>query len=270
MALKLAYDCAREIIGSAQLECFSVVQTVEQLRSQWRPERVRVVLLAESHVWTSCDETQSHVKQPDDRQTGFARFVYCLGYGEPQLVVPEVRPNKGTSQYWRLFHDTVRGPMNCCMRLMKTGEIDSQRRVQNKFDLLNEMQRAGIWLVDASVTALYQSATQSPVTGNKYNVKKLAAGNKYTDVLKCCWNSHIREVLLKCAPSGILIVGKGVKSAIGDDLCRALGTSVEVETINQPNARMSREAIDRDRRVCFEFCRKHTGLRGPMETAPET
>jgi hypothetical protein len=70
----------------------------------WRPERVQVVVLAE---WTSREETRSRVTQPDGTETGFARFVYCLGYGEPQLVAPEVKPNNGTPQYWKLFQDTV-------------------------------------------------------------------------------------------------------------------------------------------------------------------
>jgi len=90
MGLELAYSRARDIIGREQAECLAVAVEVEELRLAWRPERVQVVVLAESHVWTSRDEIRSRVKQPNGKETGFARFVYCLGYGEPRLVEPAV------------------------------------------------------------------------------------------------------------------------------------------------------------------------------------
>jgi hypothetical protein len=244
MGLELAYCRARDIIGRDRAECLAVAVEVEQLRLAWRPERVQVVVLAESHVWTSRDEIRSRVKQPNGKETGFARFVYCLGYGEPRLVEPAVTPNRGTPQFWRLFHDTVYGPTTPHTRLMKSGETDWQKRAQNKLDLLAKMQSAGIWLVDASVTALYQTGTP-----------KLAANrDDFRDVLRACWESHTGEVVCGCAPSAILIVGKGVENAIGDCVHQDLGRSVKVVTINQPNARMSRQAITRDRRACFDLC----------------
>jgi hypothetical protein len=38
---------------------WTLLKRVERLRSARRPEHVRVVLLAESHVWTSRDETRN-------------------------------------------------------------------------------------------------------------------------------------------------------------------------------------------------------------------
>jgi hypothetical protein len=73
--------------------------------------------------------------------------------------------------------------------------------VQNKLELLKEMRRVGVWLVDASVSAIYP------------HLRKLATGD-YCAVLKACWESHIGEVLCGCAPSAVLIVGKRVDSAI--------------------------------------------------------
>jgi hypothetical protein len=236
--LEPAYARARDIIGSKQAECLDVAEEVERLRSARRPERVRVVLLAESHVWTSHDDTRSRVTQPDDIETGFARFVYCLGYGEAPLVEPAVTPNKGTPQFWKLFHDTIYGPTIPHARVLKTGETDCQKRVQNKLDLLRKMQSAGFWLVDASVTALY---------GNGIKLTK----SHYRDVLKACWESHIREVLRGCAPSAVLIIGAGVDFVIGDLVRQDLGGDVEVVRIYQPNARQFGEV---DRRKCFDLC----------------
>jgi hypothetical protein len=239
--LELAHGRARDIIGSKQAECLDVAEEVERLRSARRPERVRVVLLAESHVWTSRDDTRSRVTQPDGVETSFARFVYCLGYGEAQLVEPAVTPNKGTPQFWKLFHDTIYGPTIPHATVLKTGETDCQKRIQNKLDLLIKMQRAGFWLVDASVTALY---------GNGIKLTK----NKYRDVLKACWESHIRDVLRGCAPSAVLIVGAGVDFVIGDLVRQDLGGDVEVARIYQPNARKCGEV---DRRKCFDLCCRH-------------
>ena len=247
MGLELAYRRATDIIGRERAECLAVAEAVDRLRMAWKPDRVKVILLAESHVWTSPDEIRSRVKQPNGKKTGFARFVYCLGYGEPCLVEPPVKPNSGTPQFWRLFHNTLYEPTTPrYTRLMKGGEPDRQKRMQNKLDLLKEMQSAGIWLVDASVTALVRSGTP-----------KLASGRAFRDVLKVCWESHIGEVVCGCAPSAILIVGKEVKSAIGDVVRQDVGHGIKVVSINQPNAHISGEARTRDRRACFDLCSRH-------------
>jgi hypothetical protein len=241
MGLELAYCRARDIIGQERAECLDAAVEVDRLRLAYRPECVRVVVLAESHVWTSRDEIRSRVVMPNGIETGFVRFVYCLGYGEPQLVVPAVTPNRRgvSNQFWRLFHDTVYGPTIPHARVMG-GEADSQKRVQNKLDLLEKMRSAGIWLVDASVTALYP--------------KGALTSRDVRTVLRACWESYIGEVVCQCAPSAVLIVGKGVQDAVGEVVRQDLGHGVEVAVINQPNAHISAEAIASDRCVCFALC----------------
>jgi hypothetical protein len=113
--------------------------------------------------------------------------------------------------------------------------------VTNKLDLLNNMRGAGVWLLDASVTALY---------GNGIKLTK----RDYRAVLKACWRYHIREVLCGCEPSAVLIVGRGVHDAIGDCVRKALGVGVEVDEIYQPNAHQFGEV---DRRKCFNLCCRH-------------
>src|SRR5262249_30182061 len=108
--LELAYDRAKSLIGGHTAGSFGVVQEIERLRSAWKPNRLSVILLAESHVWTDSDEIRSRVTQSDHSETSFARFVYCLGYGEPDLLSRRVKPNVGTPQYRRLLHDTMLEP----------------------------------------------------------------------------------------------------------------------------------------------------------------
>lgn len=239
-----AYERAAEIIGPARAESIKVAEVVERLRSDWRPPRVRVVLLAESHVWTSPDEAARRVRQPDGVETGFARFVYCLGYGEPELVVPSGVSEKrgGTPQYWRLFHDAVCEPVASAAELWPRNAAD---RVLAKLQLLNELKLAGIWLVDASVTALYQPGR-----------KKLVTGSKYKRLLQACWEAHVGGVIDGCSASAILIVGQGVDDAIGD-LVRQAAHQAKVAVVNQPNARLTREEIRNDRRTVFDLCHRH-------------
>jgi hypothetical protein len=238
--LREAYDRASAIIGS-EAESIEIAEEVERLRLAWRPSRVRIVMLAESHVWTSKDESLSRVRQPDGIETGFVRFVYCLGYGERSLVVPSVLPNGGTPQYWRLFHDAVRGPQ------VPIGEIGGKAkpigRIAAKLQLLNELKLAGIWLVDASVTALYR------LPGNRR-----LSWRGYKKVLRVCWETHIADLIADCRASAVLIVGKGVNDAIGD-LVRQLSHHPKVDVVMQPNARMTQEERLNERRAVFDFCR---------------
>ena len=58
-----------------------------------------------------------------------------------------------------------------------------------------------------------------------------------------------------CEPVAIVIVGP--TAGVGFrywDRARTLEGGFEVIAINQPNARMSKEAITRDRHTCSELC----------------
>jgi hypothetical protein len=138
---------------------------------------------------------------------------------------------------------------------MRAGEADSQKRVQNKLELLERMRATGIWLVDASVSALYREGALA------------ASRDDFLAVLRACWESHVGEVVSRCAPSAVLIVGKGVEAAVGDAVRQDLGHGVEVAVINQPNARMSAEDIASDRRDCFDLCCRHRPPNGRDVTA---
>jgi hypothetical protein len=78
--------------------------------------------------------------------------------------------------------------------------------VQNKLDLLKKC--------SAPVSG-WSMRVSPPSMGM---VSKLTKSH-YRDVFKARWESCIREVLGGCAPSAVLIVGKGVDFAIGDLVC---------------------------------------------------
>jgi hypothetical protein len=66
----------------------------------------------------------------------------------------------------------VRGPCQPHAGLMKSGEQGADKRIANKLELLQTVRNAGIWLVDASLSALYHAGA------------RLAAGNTYDGRLR--------------------------------------------------------------------------------------
>ncbi len=96
MSLK---ECYARVRGLAHnLDELDVVEEVERYRTFWKPDRVRVLLLAESHVRTNHGDFAhrwSYGKDPV-YEGNFVRFVYCFAYGERSLV--NIPSNKGTWQ----------------------------------------------------------------------------------------------------------------------------------------------------------------------------
>jgi len=121
-SLRTAYLACAKIIGQDRIEPFEAALEVERVRYMWKPENVRLIVLAESHVWTSLDDLNLTVNMSGENKPLYGRFVYCLGYGENDIL--SERPttkNSGTPQYWRLFHDLVYGPDHKHDHILKTG-----------------------------------------------------------------------------------------------------------------------------------------------------
>ena len=70
----------------------AVALAVERHRWAWKPENVRILLVAESHVYTSEEELALRVQRellPVEARhapTEYVRLIYCLGYGETSLL----------------------------------------------------------------------------------------------------------------------------------------------------------------------------------------
>jgi hypothetical protein len=202
---------ARDLGSQLELESIEVVQQVDQYRQYWRPDKPRLVLLAESHVHTTETELLSRLR-PDsvrkDLAHGFVRFVYCLGYGENELLDKPLSPNSGTWQFWKIFYS--------CINLVQSNEdfapmlkakTKLRERINYKIELVEDMKAQGIWLVDASHAALFRN-------GHPKIAKDL-----YEKALQTCWTEHVRSVLEHpCRPEGILCIGCGVARALKDRL----------------------------------------------------
>ena len=96
--LENAYFTIKRLLPKPNLiDSLNVVKTVEEYRQFWKPKTVKVILLAESHVFTTQDEYNLKLNEywiqkllgseSMDYPRNFVRFVYCLGYGEKRLLI---------------------------------------------------------------------------------------------------------------------------------------------------------------------------------------
>lgn len=176
---------------------------VEQHRRYWRPKKPRLVLLAESHVYTTAAELCRAVEAekvlvlpPNDLPRGFVRFVYCLGYGENELLDNWIECNSGTPQFWKIFYSCI-NPIKSNKSfapVLKTSTPLLKDRIRNKLTLLQQMKDQNIWLVDASIAALYYPCQPRPRVD-------------YEQVLQTSWKEHVRSTIEESRPEGILCIG---------------------------------------------------------------
>jgi hypothetical protein len=232
-ALEECHSRLARLLGPGA-EPIEVLRQAEAHRAYWRPEQVRVVLLAESHVYTTTPESERRVILPrvagldvGEVPRGFVRLVYCLGYGENGLLDrPILDPkNAGTPQFWKIFY-------SCLHRVSGSGDFVSLQsqtpigeRVRNKLALLQRLKEAGVWLVDASVAALYIPRHEKPSA-----VLETA--------LQTSWDTYVGGVVKEAHPAEIVCIGKGVAQALGH---RLGGLKIPVTVVPQPNARLSSE-----------------------------
>ena len=97
--LRLGHDAGRELLGKAgfnsdEIEAVEVAEMVEAHRWAWKPKQVRLLLMAESHVYTATEELAfdyggAHYFPRDlNAPSRYVRLIYCLGYGE-KLLIPQ-------------------------------------------------------------------------------------------------------------------------------------------------------------------------------------
>jgi hypothetical protein len=218
------------LLGSGA-ESVDVLRRAEEHRWYWRPERVKVVLLAESHVYTTPEELARTIalpaSAPPDLPRGFVRLVYCLGYGENRLLNRPIESpaNTGTPQFWKIFYSCANTvATNSDFGPIQTSTTSPAQRIANKLVLLRRLRELGVWLLDTSLAALYLPGR--PKTGPATLEACLQVG----------WDHHVRHVVEAAAPSHIVCIGKGVARALGK---RLSDVGVRVTVVPQPNARLA-------------------------------
>jgi len=216
----------REVLLGAglKLEPSDVAIAVERHRWAWKPERVRVLLIAESHVYTSDGDFRARIRTqllPPAAQHApveYVRLVYCLGYGESRLLTHAPAGNGGTWQFWNLFG-----------RLVGTGRQPTRspftERLAWKIATLHAMRDLGVWLLDASLHAIYMpGATRVP--------PQVASS-----LHRIWWRSYGAWLLDQHRGAYLCAVGAGVSRVLAE-----LGVQLD-NWVYQPQAR----AVDHER-----------------------
>jgi hypothetical protein len=164
---------------------------------------------------------------PKDLPPNFVRFVYCLGYGENDLLDKPITANSGTPQFWKIFYSCVNDVTSNgdFAPILKT-RTDFPERAKTKMNVLDKLKAQGIWLVDASIVALYRPGQPRPST------------TLYESVLLTCWENHVEAVIREARPEGILCIGLRVARTLKSRLGRL---EIPWGAVPQPNARLSRE-----------------------------
>lgn len=224
------HDRLAPLLGSGA-ESLAVLRRAEEHRLYWRPQRVRVVLLAESHVYTTPDELARTIAlptaAPPDLPRGFVRLVYCLGYGENRLLNRPIESpaNTGTPQFWKIFYSCTNAiAANSDFAPIQASTTSPAQRVGNKLEVLKKLRDLGVWLLDTSLAALYLPGRPKPGPAT------LEA------CLQIGWDNHVRHVIEAAAPSHIVCIGVGVARALEK---RLSDVGVGVTVLPQPNARLA-------------------------------
>jgi hypothetical protein len=96
-------------------ESFDALTKIEEHRWFWRPKRPSLILIAESHVYTSAADLGVSIYQAEIISKfaaghplpahEFVGLVYCLGYGEKKLLLNTHADftARSTWQFWDLF-----------------------------------------------------------------------------------------------------------------------------------------------------------------------
>lgn len=227
--LRDCYNQIQKILGQ-DTEPYESVALVEQYRQYWKPDNVRIILLAESHVFTTQSDRSISVPKIanlPEYPTEYAKFVYCLAYGEKNLTNNRLHPKRdGTPQFWKIFY-------SCNNHVKDINDFNPilsrtkyEQRLKNKIALLLSLKQRGIWLVDSSIVALYKN-------GKKPENKNMLSA------IKKSWECYTSDVIKDADPEHVICIGKGVASVLDGDLRKIMGN--RFTAISQPNAHLSSE-----------------------------
>jgi hypothetical protein len=253
MNLAECHERLANILGPMS-EPLSVLERAELHRAFWRPSRARVILLAESHVYTSVEELNHEIQiaycPPNGFPNGFVRLVYCLGYGENGILSRPISTprNTGTPQYWKVFYSCLH-PIT---QNSDFGEIQRSRtpetakRLCNKIQLLKDLRTSGIWLLDASVAALYLPGAPKP---SPQTIQK---------AIEISWDTYIGQLIEESDPEVIICIGCGVKDVLES---RLKSYKFSWDFLPQPNARLSASEHMENFRRYYEICQNPRSAR---------
>ena len=232
----------------------------------WKPDEVRAIVLAESHVFTAPEE-QAAKRLSDaaferlrrdhgyDGPRGYVRLVNCLGYGEQALCADGRAADRGSTQFWQLLAACSRelapatpatpvvGPGGQLSDVLKLGSPRLEDRLAAKFRVMRDLKARGIWLLDTCVVGWYiPQATYYVRSARNGEVQRKAKERppKLQDARAgALVGARTKHVVRAAAAAGhlkaLIPIGAEVFAAIGLDRLRAAaGAVVPGEAFRRP------------------------------------
>jgi hypothetical protein len=223
------------------IERFEIIKAVHDHKQFWKPKKVKTLLLAESHVYTSENIEIEYPEKfdfiPKNCPTRFAKLVYCLAYGENKLI--NIPKNSGTWQFWKILSscasNTKSEIYNDFNKILKK-TCGFEDRLKNKINILEKLKKKGVWLTDASAVGLY-------------NFGKKPKPSMMKKIIHISWDNYILNIIKNENPKNIIIIGKSVENILKD---RLDDLGINYESIYQPQAHISRKK----HKKCFELCQR--------------
>jgi len=233
-----------------KVDTLEVAKEVEKHRWHWRPKDVRVVLLAESHVFTKDDDCHNLEYQGLPGTSGlperFVRFVYCLGYGERFIAPAHVQKNRGTPQYWKVFYSCLNHveDNDDFAPILVGGTPNFAERIRNKLRVLEKIRDSGIWLADASIVGIYKPGGEQGLAGME-------------DIVTTSWDQYVSRVLKEANPKILICIGKTLYGTSGILRSRVEDLGFRFEVLPQPQARLPTEVHIACYQRYYEICQEY-------------
>ena len=212
----------REVIGKFippnDLECLESMLRAREHVMYWKPSKVKVILLAESHAHTPRELVVGGPSLPTKYLSdftgprGFIAHVNCFLYGENDFISPRIQNNNGSHQFWQLlgvcaygfdYYASGRGK-----ELTHSGNANRELRLKCKYNLLLRLQSLGIWLLDTNVFGWYITQQQEFMRKKSGEVTRKPKQRPPTNLknasLVVSWELYTKHVVHKAATDGHL------------------------------------------------------------------
>jgi hypothetical protein len=241
--LCFAHAALKRFLPQGDCEPLHSVQVAKKYYDYFKPDNVKVILLAESHAYTD-DENVSkngpiigYEKVPLCQYKGpreFVALVYCLAYGEESIIekrsseetitMSDPFKSQGTPQFWKLFAACAgekRDKDGTYGRKILKSKTSVEERINNKLDIVKRLKERGIWLLDTSIVAWYiRQPTEYNITQKSKLVHKLEKArppsNMKRDTLVLSWELYIKHEVQKAAKEGNLKLFVPIGNAVKD------------------------------------------------------
>jgi len=221
---------------------YEVIRAAETHRQFWKPEVVRTLLIAESHVFTSgvirmCEPRIDELSTASGVDLKglpreYVRVIYCLASGENWLLTNKEAKNASVWQFWDIFSTLANDRPQLIRRCSKCRRVEGAEmcvipnaleRLTHRVKTLVKLREKGVWLIDASAHALYG------LDCRPHNV----------DHHLTWWKYFGSELVTRLKPQAVVFVGLGVQRALGvevSEACSSIGND-RIRVVPQPNAR---------------------------------